>query len=445
MLPAAGATVRNVPSQYPTIQAAINASVNGDTVLVAPGTYYQAIDFNGKQIEVKSAQGPDVTAIAGDYTAPVVTFDTNETSSSVLRGFTLVYGTYGVYTFNSSPKIIDNAVVYNDTGMMISGGAALIEGNYVAGNSYCYSVGIASRGNGTVIRGNLIEQNLAEGCSAVEYAGISVLSEDGGLIEDNLIAGNTRGITMSFSANVTIRNNIIVDNYYTGLDVSSTTGASIIQNLVANSGGAELTQTGSTGTAYTIVNNTFADAGPSTTDVMLSNYQGAVTLYNNVVEGTIWCINESPGPALSHNNAGGYFQCDTSYTGTNGNISAAPLFMDSASYDYRLAEASPSRNAGTNSAPGIPQFDIVGRPRFWETRVDQGAFEFYIVKSTSGVPPPSSPPGPRRRPREFGVTASVESVDELTVLSRTTAPAETRVAPAVHPPAAAPLVVRFTG
>ena len=36
--------VINVPSDQPTIQSAINASVDGDTVLVADGTYYENIN-----------------------------------------------------------------------------------------------------------------------------------------------------------------------------------------------------------------------------------------------------------------------------------------------------------------------------------------------------------------------------------------------------------------
>jgi len=43
-----------VPKDYKTIQAAIDASNNGDTILVSPKTYYENIDFIGKTITVKS-------------------------------------------------------------------------------------------------------------------------------------------------------------------------------------------------------------------------------------------------------------------------------------------------------------------------------------------------------------------------------------------------------
>ena len=41
------ATVINVPDDYSTIQEGIDASVNGDTVLVQPNTYYEIISLNG--------------------------------------------------------------------------------------------------------------------------------------------------------------------------------------------------------------------------------------------------------------------------------------------------------------------------------------------------------------------------------------------------------------
>ena len=49
-----GQTTLLVPSQYNTIQNAINASVTGDTVLVSPGTYYENINFNGNNIVLAS-------------------------------------------------------------------------------------------------------------------------------------------------------------------------------------------------------------------------------------------------------------------------------------------------------------------------------------------------------------------------------------------------------
>jgi len=88
----------HVPADQPTIQAGINAAGNGDTVLVAPCTYKENINFHGKAVRVKSSGGAKVTITDGGGVAPVVTFSSNETSSSVLSGFTLQNGTS---TFNS--------------------------------------------------------------------------------------------------------------------------------------------------------------------------------------------------------------------------------------------------------------------------------------------------------------------------------------------------------
>lgn len=48
-----------IPQDYPRIQAGIDASVNGDNVIVFPGTYNELIDFKGKAITLKSSDGPD--------------------------------------------------------------------------------------------------------------------------------------------------------------------------------------------------------------------------------------------------------------------------------------------------------------------------------------------------------------------------------------------------
>lgn len=82
----------NVPADQPSIQAGINAAVNGDTVLVAPGTYVEIIDFLGKAITVKSSHGAETTVIDGDEDYSVVSFYSLEGPDSVLEGFTITNG-----------------------------------------------------------------------------------------------------------------------------------------------------------------------------------------------------------------------------------------------------------------------------------------------------------------------------------------------------------------
>src|SRR5689334_21325474 len=65
----------NVPAVYPTIQSAINAANSGDTVLVAPGTYVENINFNGKAITVTSSAGASSTIIDGGANGSVVAFN----------------------------------------------------------------------------------------------------------------------------------------------------------------------------------------------------------------------------------------------------------------------------------------------------------------------------------------------------------------------------------
>jgi serine protease len=54
----AAAAVLHVPADFPTIQAAINAAANADTVRVAAGTYVENITFSGKAITVSTSARP---------------------------------------------------------------------------------------------------------------------------------------------------------------------------------------------------------------------------------------------------------------------------------------------------------------------------------------------------------------------------------------------------
>jgi hypothetical protein len=91
-----------VPSEYSTIQAAIDDCNHGDEVIVAAGTYVENITFDGKQIVVRSEDPGDWdtvvnTVIDGSNGDPdeygsCVTFRNSEDSNSILSGFTLTGG-----------------------------------------------------------------------------------------------------------------------------------------------------------------------------------------------------------------------------------------------------------------------------------------------------------------------------------------------------------------
>ncbi len=64
------ADIINVPGEFPTIQAAIDAAMDGDEVEVHPGTYNEAINFLGKAITLYSSGGAAVTTIRTPRSTP---------------------------------------------------------------------------------------------------------------------------------------------------------------------------------------------------------------------------------------------------------------------------------------------------------------------------------------------------------------------------------------
>ena len=80
-----------------TIQAAIgpvgSGAGNGDEIIVAPGSYNECINFNGKAITLRSSDGADVTTIDGTgLSCSLVKCENGEGSDTVLEGFTITGG-----------------------------------------------------------------------------------------------------------------------------------------------------------------------------------------------------------------------------------------------------------------------------------------------------------------------------------------------------------------
>ncbi|MBN1619340.1 hypothetical protein JW890_01315 [candidate division WOR-3 bacterium] len=226
-----GATL-NVPLDYSTIQNAIDASVDYDTVLVDNGKYYENIRFFGKKITVASryilsGEKSDIlgTIIDGSMplyadTASCVRFIDHEDTNSVLCGFTLTGGKGtvwpdvhnanllyreggGIFIDSGSPVIKANLIVGNETslssglqsagggGIRIADASPIITGNVILLNKGRYGGGISEYHSNSVIKNNLIMCN--EGGEDFGGGGVWVwgASGDTTLLENNTIVGNT--------------------------------------------------------------------------------------------------------------------------------------------------------------------------------------------------------------------------------------------------------------
>jgi pectin methylesterase-like acyl-CoA thioesterase len=84
--------VLEVPGEYATIQAAIDVAVDGQTVLVGPGTW-AGFNMLGKRVEVRSNAGKDATLIDGTQCCgSAVRFGVGSGLGTRLIGFTLRAG-----------------------------------------------------------------------------------------------------------------------------------------------------------------------------------------------------------------------------------------------------------------------------------------------------------------------------------------------------------------
>jgi len=172
-----------------TIQLAIDASYDGDTVWVAEGTYSERINFKGKAITLTSINPTDLNVVAatiidggGDQsqlqenkpkTGSVVTFAKGEDAKSVLTGFTVTGGYAagkdwdgnggGIICYQSSPTISNCIIMGNDT-QNCGGGIYLYQSK--ATISYCligeYKPLLQGRSNPTEVPPFFLSRNIAD-------------------------------------------------------------------------------------------------------------------------------------------------------------------------------------------------------------------------------------------------------------------------------------------
>jgi hypothetical protein len=370
---ALAATTRNVPSDFATIQAAIDASVDGDTIVVGPGTYHERIDFLHKNITVQSSAGRATTTIDGGGLGVVVKMVTDPGETPTLRGFTITGG---------------GGSSGNDGGIDQSGGPALIEDNLVTGNRFCDGGGIEVDFSSATIRGNTITNNSQQSCSGgsggggVSIGGAGTVQLIGNVIDGNHHGSWAGGISLFAAGTPTVERNIVTNNGAGSgggaMWIVNASNATIRNNLFAGNsapeGGAIDLGVPSGEVGPLIANNTFA--GNTATEgaaLYVEGFPDTTRISNNLIVGggsaaQVFCdgLRDPNPPILAFNDVVStgttrYGGVCPDPTGTNGNISVAPTFVDAAAGNYHLAPGSAGIDAGT--ASGAPATDIDGDVR----------------------------------------------------------------------------------
>lgn len=208
--PSFGATLR-VPSEYPKIQAGVDAASPGDTVLVAPGTYadfetrvlppgasWTSCVFLKDGVVVRSEGGSSVTRISLEtITGPQRTGINARflpSTATALEGF-LIEGprALGAYVFYCGDVTFKDCVFRNFDGGPTSGGAMIVNGNVTIDgcsftNCVANNAGAVLNYNGRAIYRNVTFEQCGNNAIYADESNEVVQSEV--LVEDCAFAGN---------------------------------------------------------------------------------------------------------------------------------------------------------------------------------------------------------------------------------------------------------------
>ena len=255
MLGASGATADVLTvaldgsGDHTTIQDAIDASADGDTILVGPGVYVERIDLMGREIIIRGEQGPQLTYIDPQgSTGEVVNATSTETTATVIRDLTIRDATgnggCGIFIGSDAALTVQNVRILNCQNENGNGGGIVVveNGSLVLRDSLVS--GCHAQGGGAMrvsdsaqvelidsaFETNWARNDNSEGGAIYAYNAASI-SADGCVFRDNDCNGiNAHGgaISTRDSVNLTLVNCRFEENYLDrGSDYSSAHGGAV--------------------------------------------------------------------------------------------------------------------------------------------------------------------------------------------------------------------------
>jgi parallel beta-helix repeat protein len=355
-------------SPFLTIQHGIDNTLDGDTVLVHPGIYFENINFYGQEIYVTSEYHSTLdtniisqTIIDGGGNDHVVRFESNEGSTSVFRGFTITNGfPFGLYFWHVGNPIIDNLKIVNngERGVYITQSSPTLKNLTISDHS-------GPNGGQGIYLGyseSLLDNIIVKDNSTIHEGGGILVSHSNLTMNDIVIknnsASNGGGIRVMQDSNVIINKALIVNNngslwngglgggLFVGGGCNVTLNQATISNNISENGSGIYMQS-----ANLFIDNSIIWSNEGNQDIYSEPFGEMIIYYSDIFGGEDEIIGDSSN--LQYEN----------------NIESDPLFIDPENENYHLQINSPCIDAGNPENDNDPDGTIA----------DMGAYYFHQI------------------------------------------------------------------
>lgn len=364
---------------YSTIQAAVNAAVAGDTVLIYSGTYTDSCLIStcgGASLPEDSLKHANVVLKANGTSGNRITIKAAPGNTVIVDGQSTVdYNLYGI----SKQYYTIQGITFKDakqTSIRYIGGSSLsaeIDGNTFNGTlTNPNDHGVELNGNSSNITGNTFSLSGSFATIDIENATNTSASmntitggsygiyfhnyTDGSTIEKNILtgqSGNLTGIFFRDADNLTIRNNVVKGNYSNIMILYQdtthiSTGAKVYNNTIhCTNGGAKGIHEENTWAETT--NNIIYNCHTGIYGIDYTQLPAGQPGYNDIYGAT--------NKYYDHSRSQGIWPIGT------GNITSDPQFV-SLGTNYKLQSTSLAINAGNPSFKVPPSWGIVDMGRY---------------------------------------------------------------------------------
>jgi len=372
------ATTINVPGDQPTIQAGIDAAVDGDIVLLADGTYTGVgnynVDLKGRSITVKSSGGRDVCIVDCQglgrgffayYGGVTMTLE----GLTVKNGISELNGNGGAVKaikLVANDCIFENNQSFNEGGAVSVGSSAVCTQCKFTANNTTYDGGAINAFSVTLESCNFEDNRASYQGGAVDCVFFSFT---------NCVFTNNRASIRGGAVFLASRSGGTLTNELTNCILSG-------NKVTSGSGGAVYVYISSSDADYhshfincTFTRNNASKQGGAVNCAFFSSLNDPITFKNCI----IWNNVANEGQEIETNLGDGspvitYSDIKGGYTGS-GNIDIDPLFLATdENHEFYLHPDSQCIDSGTNI--GAPGDDIDGYIRPIGGGDDMGAYEY---------------------------------------------------------------------